>query len=138
MSLSYDVQHGLTIINSNGTANNLTAAYADNLYVSPAEGMAQARLYIAYTPVQDGRILSWQVEVGPSDSDLYKTVSEKIVTGANTVSIMTKSFTGTTADTTYKLSDAVSIADKYIRISCKEDGSSNFGTVVVKLILSGR
>jgi len=137
MALNYFAQLDEYLVGNEEAAHSLTASYADNQGSFTIRGMSQVMFYIQYTPAQDGRIITLQVEAGPSRSDFYKTISIESSTTGDTAHLNPIVFTGATAAVTYKWRYSIPVADKEIRISAKEDGVANFGTVKIIVTVSG-
>lgn len=137
MTLRYGIQSDVYLIGTSSTAATLTDTYTDNTKTFQVEGVSQAAFYIEYTPAAASRIVYIQYEFGPASDDFYKSTSKDTTSTARTLYIVPTQFTGTTASTAYKLRDTIDIADKWLRISVKESGSSSFGTVTIRGDFSG-
>lgn len=139
MSLRYDQQNTGYAIGSESTPATLTASYDDNVQIFHTADVSQLTLYIAYTVnvLSSNRILYVQLEGGPDQSDFYKLVTSSLSSGTETLNIKTAQFTGATGGTTYKFRVSEPIADQEMRLSVKESGSDNFGTVTIRLMKSG-
>ena len=136
MPLRYAKQSTSYIIGDADTASTLTAAYSGNQVSFPTPEFDRAVLYVEYTPAESARNLSIQVEGAAIDGDFFpKTALLDAETGISTLLDHIGKLEGTTGSTTYKKRWEVPISDKFLRISAKEDGSSNFGTVKVQIIL---
>jgi len=137
MGLNYFAQLDEYLIGNESSTSTLTAAYADNQGSFTIAGMSQVVAYVQYTPAQDGRMITVQAEFGPERSDVYKTVSVDSSTTGDTAYVNPLSFVGDTASVTYKIRYSIPIADKEVRISAKENGTTNFGTVKIRITASG-
>ena len=122
------------VIGSEDSADTLTAAYAGNASTFPVGGKYQLQLYVEYTPAANNRTLSIQMEFSPDQSDFYKVVMTSLdSSGTETITVREpQKFLGATADTTYKVRVSEPVADSHCRISVKEDGSSDFGSVTLR------
>ena len=137
MSNKYISQQEGYVIGTELVPITLTASFDDNVNVVHMGNKSQMQLYIDYTPAQDGRKISVQIEGSPNGSRYYKKVTSDISSGTETWSIKVGTFTGTTGGVTYPIEVSEPVADKSIRISVKEDGSANFGTVSIQFLKSG-
>lgn len=139
MTLYYPIQNKIPLVGTT-TASTLTAAYSGNTASVACGGMYKAQIYMTYTPAADSRILYWQIEESPdrTGTDFYYMLDSDLSSGAETCTIVTTQFTGTTGSVSYKITYEKEISSRQIRISFKESGSSNFGTIVAYLLLSGK
>jgi len=134
--LRYARQSTSYIIGDETTASTLTDAYTDNKLSFPTPEFDRAILYVEYTPAENARNMYIQVEGSPDGTNYYpKTALLDAQTGESTLLDHIGLIEGTTASTAYKKRWEVPISDKYVRISVKEDGTSNFGTVTVQTII---
>ncbi len=142
MANYYPVQANTQKLGSLESPSTLSASYNDNTTTFETGGMEQVELSITYT-VNAGsggnRKLTMQIESGYTADDLYvkqfsdlDTVSEQI-TKYNAIEV----WEGMVVGTTYKLSTLVPASNKFMRLSFKEDGSANFGTVTLFVTASG-
>lgn len=70
------------------------------------------------------------------NTDLYYMTTAAESTGTVTLTPATWVFTGASAATTYKFAFPVSLEDKFLVFSVKEDGvASNAGTLTLKIVL---
>jgi len=137
------IQYDQVIIGTESAASTLTAAFSDNQSaVFPIGGMHSIIVYAQYTPAASGRIIYFQLELGPTENDLYFVTKRTDVSGDDALLeryIYTERFEGAAASTEYKPRFAVGdIADKFARFSFKEDGSATFGTVFSRILYPGR
>ncbi len=123
-----------TYIIGSATADaTLTADFADNTISFPSEMYAGMKLYIAYTPDQNARNCTIQVEFGPEVNDFYiDSVESQTGTGEANILNWLGTVEGASAGTTYKRTYRVPVDSRYIRVSVKEDGGANFGAVTIK------
>lgn len=136
MPLRFARQSSSYIFGDATTAATLTAAYSGNQESFPTPEFDQAIVYVEYTPAQNARNCFLQVEGGPSSTDFFpKTALLDAETGTSTLLDHIGKIEGATASTTYKKRWEIPIADKFVRISAKEDGLSNFGTIKVQILL---
>lgn len=150
-----DKRFSKDLLGTASTASTLTAAYAGNRAAIPIEGYNQAVLYVKYTPAagQSDRDVSLSVEFSPDGGTTYFPLSKgsdnavssfDIITDVNTQTFRIPGATGSVAETAYyrripiALGEASGeIADPYLmRVSAKEDGSANFGTIYVRVALT--
>lgn len=91
-----------------------------------------------YTPkaAQTNRIAYIKVEFSGDDTTYYQETSYTVSGASVTHSQGEHLFTGATGGTSYKYVISVPIAANYVRISFKEDGASNFGTLALDLLVS--
>ena len=123
-------------IGSAALAATLTATYTDNTYNFKTDGIDYMTIYVTYTPAENARNAYIQLEGAPTESDFFlRTALLDDGAGGSTLLTHTASIVGTTAGTAYKKRYEVPIADKFTRISVKEDGAGTFGTVTVQIIL---
>jgi hypothetical protein len=124
------------MIGTASAAATLSDSYGDNQVSFPTPEFDRAVVYVDYTPAENARQLFIQVEGGPTNSNFYpKTALLDDQSGQSTLLDHIGVLDGTTASTTYKKRWEIPISDKFIRLSVKEDGSSNFGTVKVQIII---
>ena len=140
MSLSFPIQNNNYIIGDADTTPTLTASYAGNTHDFITEGMVQLNLYVTYTPKtgQTDRIIYLQIEVGSERTDLYMNTVQSVGTEYTDLYHNQERFTGAVGGTIYKFPFDVPISSNVCRVSVKEDGSADFGTVIVKAVLSGK
>jgi hypothetical protein len=139
MSIGYHTQQGHFLIGSETQAPALTTSYGDNTYTLSVGRMTQAEFYLEYTPGENNGVLNVQIEMGPSESDLYKSVAQTVDSSTGIVTILPKieQITGTVASTVYKYRLSEPVADRFLRISFKEDVSTTHGTLKAKVLMSG-
>jgi hypothetical protein len=139
MALSYDIQPTRYLIGSGSAAATLTASYSGNTKTVSIGGMSQLVLGIIYTPAQNSRVISIKVEVSFEGTNYYYLTTEDRRDGAITIHLREpETFTGTTGGTSYPFTRSYPIAHKIARVSVKEDGSSDFGTVKLLYMSSGK
>lgn len=138
MAQNYFNQQGHYLIGSETQAATLTDSYAGNIKTMAVGGMTQLELYVAYTPGENDAVLNIQIEFGPKEDDLYKTVIQDIEASTGIVTILPKveKFVGSVDGTTYKFRISEPIADKVLRVSAKETASIH-GTVAIRSLISG-
>jgi hypothetical protein len=132
MGLDYAIQDSRTLLNG----STLTASYAGNTDTVRVDGMSQVVLYISYTASEADRTLSIKIEAGTASDDVYQTITTSASSGTQTVNAEVFEIAGTN-ETAVKRRIPIPVADKYLKISIKEDGS-NHGTVTAKLTVSGK
>lgn len=138
MSLDYPIQPSDWLIGTDSATETLTAAYSGNTVSFRIGGMSQLVLGIIYTPAENGRIISIKVEVSFDGSNFFYLTTEDRAEGTITIHLREpESFTGTTASTAYPFTRSYPVAHKWARVSVKEDGSANFGTVKLSYMSSG-
>lgn len=121
------------IIGSSVSPETLTADFSDNAVSFPTEMYDGMKVYISYIPAENARNCSIQVEFGPESSDFYVDSTEKATsTGETDLLQWIGTVEGTTLGTEYKRAYRVPVDSSYVRISVREDGVANFGTVEVK------
>ena len=138
MALLYTKKPGTYVIGSDTAEATLSADYADNALGITGLNASQLMLYVAYTPADNGRSLFIQMEGGPEPSDLYKFMYTDLSTGVEKADFKITQFpltTVTVAETTYKKRFSEPIADQYLRLSFKEDGTGDFGTLIARVSL---
>ena len=136
MPLRYASQSTSYLIGDADTASTLTAAYTGNQESFPTPEFDRMIVYVTYVPTESARNLSIQVEGSPEGTTYFpKTALLDAETGVSTLLDHIGTLEGTTGGTTYKKRWEIPISDKFLRVSVKEDGSSNFGTVKVQIIL---
>jgi len=121
------------IIGTSTSAVTLTADYADNT-VTLATGVFDVLvLYAFYTPGENTREMSIQVE-GSADSTNFaqKVIFKDEITGISNMLQHVAVVEGATGGTTYKRRYVIKTADNFIRVSIKEDGSANFGEAFIQ------
>jgi len=130
------------VIGSETQSSTLTALYGGNTKTITTGGMAEITLFIKYTvngSSGSNRTLYLQIEGGPDASDLYLLQNfeydstNKVVVGYDDVREWRNSAPGVT----YKETFNRPISFRSLRISLRESGSSNFGTISVRYTLSG-
>jgi len=128
------------MLGGTSTSETLTADYADNTTgVVNVEGARDIMLYVTYAPKtgETNRVLYMQVETGPTTSDLYLlTLEEDTATSGTTENkTYTRSYTGAVGGTSYarsfSLGDIIAVG---LRISFKESGTADFGTVKLRIL----
>jgi hypothetical protein len=141
----YGIQHYQELVGTSSSPSTLTADFTDNeSAVYPISGMHSIVVYIQYIPKtgQSNRYLYMKVELGPLSTDLYQVTKRTDVSGKDAEVerfIYTTRFKGAIGGTTYKPRFAIGdIADKFVKLSFKEDGSDNFGTVFASFLYSGK
>jgi hypothetical protein len=134
MAVIFSQQNETYLIGTSSTNATLTASYDDNYKDLNVEGVGQLICYIEYVPAQDGRYIEIQYEFGNDLNDLYKSTTQYPATTNRNLYITPTKFIGISGGTTYKLRDAIDVADKWFRISVKESGSSDFGTILIRSI----
>lgn len=141
MAVNFPVQQSNYVIGSEDTDATLTASYNDNTATFEVGGMTQLEVYIKYT-VNAGsggaRDLYLQIEGGPESGDLYiaqyfNRDTAGVTTGFNDVPFWSDIAVGVTV----KQRVSFPTADKFIRLSVKEDGAANFGAITVRTTKSG-
>ncbi len=143
--MEFTIQYVQNLIGSSSSAATLTAAYAGNASaVFPIGGMHSVVVYVQYTPKagQSNRILYMQVELGPEADDLYLMTKRTDVSSSDALLQRyqyVEEFVGATGGVTYKERFAIGdIADKFFKVSFKEDGIADFGTLYAKMTYSGK
>jgi len=138
MSGGFYIQPDAYVIGLSSTPATLSASYAGNTDIIHTANKEQLELYIAYTPAENNRVVNIQLLGGPSVDDLYYFANKKFDTSNNEIlSIPNIQYTGALAGVTYKIRISEPVADKYVRVSVKEDGSASFGTVSIRFMVSG-
>lgn len=129
----YNLAEGYLIGSSTG-ASSLTADYGDNNAVVSLGGSGEIVLFITYTPAQNGRKLIWKLQGSNDNSDFYQLpIFTKESDGERAIKLLEDYFgEPVVASTAYKVMVPYAVNAKYFRISFKEDGSSNFGTIAIK------
>jgi hypothetical protein len=121
------------IIGEDGAAVTLTAAFSGNVVSFPTEMYDGMKLYIDYTPAQNGRECTIQAEYSPDGTNYYiDTVESQESTGNSDLLSWQGTVIGATASTSYKRAYRVPVDSSYVRISVKEDGVATFGTAVIQ------
>jgi len=140
MSLSFPIQNNNYIIGKSGDAETLTASYAGNTHDFVIEGMVQLNLEMTYTPKtgETDRNLYIQIETGSERTDLYMYTVQSVGTAYTDLYQNENRFKGAVGGTVYKFPLDLPISNKVCRVSVKEDGSADFGTIIVKAVLSGK
>jgi hypothetical protein len=139
MSLKFLSQQEAYVIGSAATPATLTASFDDNVEVIHVANKSQVEIYVEYTVngASSNRTLSLQLEGSPDATTYYKMISNSISSGTETWYIRTGQFVGATGGVVYRFRISEPIADQSLRISVKESGSGDFGTVKVRIIKSG-
>lgn len=136
--LRYVNQPTRFIIGSSAADSTLTTSFNDNQDASNAGGFTQLTMYVAYTPAESGRTMSIQVETSPDNVTFYPVVTLQDVTPfdgtARTADFI--KFILSTGTSEVRRRFVYPLADKFVRVSVKEDGS-NHGTINVVQTLSG-
>jgi len=135
-------------IGSLTSPETLTASFGDNTTVVEKIGreMEQLMLLVTYTPKvgQSDRYINIRIEFGDVSDDLYQIIKIEDITGVYSellyrpYDIRFPSSTGTVGGTAYKGRISVPVADIWGRISVKESGSDNFGTIIIKTVRTSR
>jgi len=121
------------VIGSAASTATLTADFADNTLSFPTEMYSGMKLYIAYTPDENARNCTIQVEFGPELGDYYvDSVEKHTSTGESNLLEWLGTIEGVTGGTTYKRVYRIPVDSSYVRVSVKEDGAANFGVVTIK------
>ena len=155
--LSQLKREAIYAIGSGSAAATLTAAYAGNAKAIPVSGYTQAQVMVSYTPKsgQSDRYCDLKFEVSPDSGTTYFPTSTLIENApADGVSATIYDV----HDEEYRIPDSADsaggtsynriiniplefgfLANKYLyfKVSAKEDGSGNFGTVLVIVSLTG-
>ncbi len=116
----------------------LTGSYNDNKAELTSGGMPQLTVYAAYTPAESGRTFSLLVEGSP-DGVVFYPVSAQADNSPFDGTVDTQDFVKeivSTGTSEVRRRYLYPLADKYTRVSCKEDGA-NFGTINISYTLSG-
>ena len=115
--------------------STLTASFADNLDARRSFGKTQCNYEIYYIPKtgQSDRTCTVFVEYSSANVDWVPqtVIIPTNVTGTEPAVKHYITIAGATGGTTYPIKLEVKNLGPYIRISAKEDGSANFGTVKV-------
>lgn len=121
------------IIGSAAAGSTLTTSYGDNQVSFPTEMYNGMRLYVSYTPGADNRTATLQVEFGPDSSSFFPDTTEQDQSSGE-VKLLTwrAQIIGATNGTEEVRSYRVPVDSSFVRISIKEDGSADFGTVSVR------
>lgn len=137
--LRYTSQQGEYVIGSATNAATLTASFDDNVQVVHVANKSQIELYVEYTvnAMSSNRTLSIQLEGSPDGTTYYKMISNSVSSGTETWNIRTGQFVGSSGGVVYRFRISEPVADQSLRISTKESGSDNFGTVKIRIIKSG-
>lgn len=130
------IQNDFYVIGSATTAATLTALFADNTKIFNIEGINQIVFDVEYTPAAANRTISLQYEFSTDNSTFFHRTVVKISSTERTLTIPPTIFLGALAGTAYKFEDAVNVANRWMRVSVKEDGSSSFGTVTLKTMVT--
>lgn len=123
---------GITVFN----AVTLTSAFSGNRKVIPIGGADEVVLYTSWTPDTNGDDVDIQIEFSPDNSNWYIDSSLSASSGTITVYDSFYRYDGAVAATVYKSRLAIPVADLYMRISVRYNGTGN-GTVSMKMIKSG-
>lgn len=131
-------------IGAEDTPVTLTALFSGNQSVWKAgRTMGQMILYVTYTPEtgQTDRQLKVRVEMGPKNDDLYQITKAEDISGTPT-ELLSRPYDirldGAVGGTVYKRRVSIPVADKWTRISVKEDGVANFGTALIRKTITSR
>jgi len=143
--VEYGVQHQQDIIGTSTSPETLTASFADNQSSTwPVGGMHSIVVYVQYTPKagQSNRLLYIRYELGATSDRLYRVTQRMNVLSDNDLIERIpydEQFLGATGGTTYSERFSLDdVSDKHFRVSFKESGSSNFGTIYSEILYSGR
>lgn len=121
------------IIGTSILSSTLTIDYADNAVSFPTEMYRGMKLYVSYTPADNLRTMSIQIEYSPDGSDWYtESVEAQASSGVGNLLVWTGTIEGTTLGTEYKRAYRVPVDSRYVRVSVKEDGAANFGAVTIQ------
>jgi len=136
--IRFAVQNTSFIIGSSTADATLTGAFSGNQSTFNAAGYTQLTLYIAYTGAEDGRTLSIQVEGSHDGVTFYPVASlrdDSPFTGEAASEDFIKQMSSNSTNQVRRRFVSP-VADLFMRVSVKEDGS-NFGTINVVKIISG-
>lgn len=127
------------MLGSATSSNTLTASYGDNTADLDVGGSAEIVLYITYTPAENDRVLTWKLQGSNDASDYYQLPILTEKSDGTRESKLLEDYFGESvvASTAYKFLIPYSVNSQGFRISFKEDGSSDFGTLTVRFKVGG-
>lgn len=134
--MSFQNQRSDYLIGSASSDSTLTAAYAGNLATVLTANYEKVTLLIKYTPAQNSRLCTIQVEVSDEQAQFYSETAlvDSDLTGTSSTKTQLFTIAGTTASTAYTRVLYFDTASQYMRVSAKEDGVANFGAIHIKII----
>jgi len=121
------------IIGTSASPTTLTDTYAGNSVTLATAVFSVLIIYAFYTPGDDDRNMSIQVE-GSADGTNFaqKVIFKDEVSGESTMLGHVAKVNGVTNGEQYARRYVIKVADNFIKVSIKEDGSSNFGTAFIQ------
>lgn len=139
--LRYVNQPTRIIIGSAISKSTLTTSFNDNQGTSSSGGFVQLTIYVAYNGAEIERKLSIQVETSPDNVTFFPVSSLQDVnpfdgTADSEDFIKRMQSSGGTGTNEVRRRFVYPLADKFIKVSIKEDGT-NHGSVRVVQTLSG-
>lgn len=118
----------------------LTDTFSDNTKIFSVGGFVELTLYVSYTATANNRQMSVQVEGGPDGVNFFPVAAvsdESPFTGeAITQDFIKKVISVDSQENKKRL--VYPLADKYCRVSVKEDSPLNSGTASVIYLISGQ
>lgn len=141
--MDYYANQPLTTLQATKT---LTASYVDTGTIN-VKSMQAATLYVTYIPKtgQTDRNLSFKVSMSDNASTpvFFTEQLEQSANGASGEKVTTafdyiRTLPGAVGGTTYAKRFMVTVADtESLKLSFKEDGSTDFGSVAIQIVRSG-
>jgi len=145
MAQDYTGQKLIDIESSASSPKTLTASYV-NSGTHSCRGSSQLILYVTYVPKtgESNRNLNFKVDFADDASTAIYYTQQLGETAAGGSGEKVATFfdyiyklPGATGGTSYTKRFEIPIAEKQFRVTFKEDGSNNFGTVYVQAMVSG-
>lgn len=135
-----DQYTAINIIGSESAPSTLTNAYTGVTKTLDIADAEQLVLFIQYTTgaAETNNSVEIKLEFSKDDGQFYQESTEVYAAGVYTVTPVEHSLAGAAAATTYRARIALPVAEKRVKISCKESGvASNAGTIHIGAAKTG-